>query len=81
MDQYMIDVILNDIFPASVAYDETPPIVIEFGSTVDLTNQLSEALRGYVSVDDIQNAIPTSITINSLPSCGTLYRSAVNDGE
>lgn len=53
MDKYMIEEVLNDIFPAYAPYEETAPIILDYGSTVDLTNQLTEALRGYVSVDAI----------------------------
>ena len=32
------------------------------------------AVQGYVHIDELETAIPTSIHITQLPSCGVVYR-------
>jgi len=78
MDQYILEIVLNDNY---LPYHETEPAEFSIGGSVDLTNQLSAALQGYVDLDDVANAIPTSITVTSLPACGVLYRQFVAEGE
>lgn len=62
-------------------YTRTYPEVIELGGNIDLTNQLGDAITGYVNLEDIGLAVASSITIDSLPSCGTLYRYAESEAE
>jgi len=56
-------------------------MIIEGGGTVELTHQLSAAIQGYVDVNAIEEAVPTSVTIDSLPACGYLYRDTVGQHE
>lgn len=78
MDQFILEIVLNQDYRE---FYETEPVAYSIGGAVDLTNQLSRALQGYVSMENIDKAIPTSITINTLPSCGVLYRQFVAENE
>ena len=71
MDEFMQGIFLNANYHA---YAGTDIHAYEVGSTIDITNQLQEAVQGYVDLNDIGLAVATSITIDSLPSCGTLLR-------
>lgn len=78
MDKFIMDIVLNmDYLP----YYETLPIIMEGGGSVELTNQLAAAIQGYVDLNAIEDAIPTSVTIDSLPACGVLYRDTVGQHE
>lgn len=74
----MQSVFLNGYFEP---YTRTYPEIIELGGNIDLTNQLGDAITGYVDLENIGLAVASSITIDSLPSCGTLYRYAESEGE
>ena len=66
-----MEVVLNlDYAP----FDETDTSFFEAGGEIDLTNQLASAIRGYVDLSRIEDAVATSITIESLPACGALWR-------
>lgn len=74
MDQFVMEIVLNSGY---LPFQETEPTVFQTGGTVDLTNQLSSAIQGYVDLAMIDEAVPTSITIESLPACGILWRQTV----
>lgn len=78
MDQFVMEIVLNSDYEP---FTETPPQVFQIGGEVDLTNQLTQAIQGYVDLDRIDEAVPTSITINSLPSCGSLWRQTASEDE
>jgi len=78
MDQFVMEIVLNSDY---LPWIETEPQVFEIGGEVDLTNQLTSAIQGYVDLDLIGEAVPTSITIESLPGCGVLWRQTVTDDE
>jgi hypothetical protein len=80
--EYAIDPIIQEmLINADYNYSDYNTVAFNLGSSVDLTNQVTQALQGYVNIEELDQAIPTSITINSLPSCGALWRTAANEGE
>ena len=44
------------------------------GQNVPISDQLASVIQGYIALAEIGNAIPQSITIESLPACGILTR-------
>jgi len=88
---YMIQMmIINDNYEAYMEtenyqiyspYDGSDISSYELGGEYDLTNQLTQAIRGYVDLDDLDEAVPTSVTINQLPSCGILWRETMSEDE
>lgn len=73
-----MSIILNtDYLP----FTETAPTVFELGGEIDLTNQLTHAIQGFVDLSKLDDAVATSITIESLPACGALYRETVTEDE
>lgn len=51
------------------------------GAPISITDQLDEAIRGYVDVDYINQAIPEQLTLTDLPSCGVLTKSGSTESE
>ena len=78
MDQFVMEIVLNSDY---LPFYETEPSTFEVGGQIDLTNQLSSAIQGYVDLDKLDEAVATSITIESLPACGSIYREAVGAWE
>lgn len=78
MDQFVLEIVLNDAY---LEFYETEPTEFSIGGEVDLTNQLTQAIQGYVDLDKIDESIPTSITIETLPACGVLYRQSAEESE
>lgn len=62
-------------------FETNEPVVFDLGGELDLTNQLTNALRGYVDLENIEDAVATSITILTVPTCGALYRETVAGSE
>jgi len=52
------------------------PISYRVGADVQLTDLLKETVQGYVNLDQLNNAIPASVTFLALPDpeCGVLTR-------
>ena len=73
-----MEIVLNSDY---LPFYETEPATFEVGGEIDLTNQLSSAIQGYVDLSKLDDAVATSITIDSLPACGALYRETVDEGE
>jgi len=73
-----MSIILNSDY---LPYTETAPEVFELGGELDLTNQLTHAIQGFVDLSKLDDAVATSITIESLPACGALYRQTVTEDE
>ena len=73
-----MEIVLNSDY---LPFHETEPQTFEVGGAVDLTNQLTSAIQGYVDLGKLDDAVATSITIDSLPACGALYRETVDEGE
>ena len=46
------------------------------GQSLDLTAQLTEAIQGYINLDNLAEAIPSSVTIEAEPACGVLVKKA-----
>lgn len=78
MDQFILEIVLNEGY---LDFYEAEPTEFSIGGSVDLTNQVSEAVQGYVELNKLEDAVPSSITITSLPGCGVLYRQSAVEGE
>jgi hypothetical protein len=78
MDDLITQIVLNSDYEPWV---DSLPETFQVGGNVDLTNQLSAAIQGYVELGSLDDAIATSITIESLPACGALYRQTVSEEE
>jgi hypothetical protein len=57
------------------------PVVYARGAIVEVSRDLEATLAGYVDLADITEAVPSSITILSLPACGVLTKAGVIEGE
>jgi hypothetical protein len=78
MDNIIMETLINAPY---TPFETNEPVVFDLGGELDLTNQLTNALRGYVDLENIEDAVATSITIETLPACGALYRETVNENE
>lgn len=78
MDNIIMETLINAPY---TPFETNEPVVFDLGGELDLTNQLTNALRGYVDLENIEDAVATSITILTVPTCGALYRETVAGSE